>query len=444
MSKEKNSNPCKYNLGDKVIARWVDGKRYPGQIHQVLTFDSYMVLFEDGLQKVVKVNHIEPNLNPVPRSELPFEDPRAQRAIHESDICDLIINCCCGSFEDTGFLIQCDHCLTFQHAVCLDVKTDADLLEAITCSSCLNPKGVRESCRYKFDHSWLKDGTLPNLMQKKDEPLQANKRIASVNYLLEAALKCSELIRGLRAKIPLKKKKIDSCDELKCWSKSWLTTDFENLPTIKSYVTSSAKSITPSKVKGKSKKSRSSKKKISKGGIGPDSIDPFSSVNADDSNISSTSISNHFTINNIGESIEQNERMTYENINQSFRTKDNLSMSSDDLDEICHKNLQEHIENIRNELEIRLEYIESRINELEEWYGPDLDPNDIEANRTEFRIGLKNLHSDLKTFEKIQFMIKRQQSSNSIEESNEIESDSDYDYQPVIKGKKSTIRKKKN
>lgn len=413
MSKEENSKPERYNLGDKVIARWVDGKRYPGQIHQVLTCDSYTVLFEDGLQKAVKVNHIEPNLNPVPRSELPFEDAREQRAIHESDICDLIVNCSCGSIEDTGFLIQCEHCLTFQHADCLDIKTDADLLEAITCSSCLNPKGVRESCRYKFDHSWLKDATLPSLIPNPNEPVQANKRIATVNNLLEAALQCSEVVHGLAAKISLKNKKICSSEELKCWSKSWLTTDFENLPKKKPNL--GVKTVTPFKVKSKSgNKSRSSTKKKKS------AINSCSRLNADDFNLPAATNSNQVAIEKIGGSMDQ---MESSNSSKSFTVKENQSKSSNNLDEICQKHLDEHIENLKSRLESRLKYIESRIDELEEWYGPDLDHNDVEANRTEFRIALKNLRSNLKTFERIHILIKRLQLSSDGQSN---ENDNDY------------------
>ena len=52
---------------------------------------------------------------PVPNTILPFWDARFVRDIHESDDVDELVHCICDFKEESGLMIQCEICLTWQH-----------------------------------------------------------------------------------------------------------------------------------------------------------------------------------------------------------------------------------------------------------------------------------------------------------------------------------------
>ena len=74
----------------------------------------------------------------------PSEEPKSGAVVNED-----VIRCVCEKEEDVGFMLQCDSCLTWQHASCegiasprQDVKEDN--LPEYMCTICKDPPGVRE------------------------------------------------------------------------------------------------------------------------------------------------------------------------------------------------------------------------------------------------------------------------------------------------------------
>lgn len=156
-----------------------------------------------------------------------LRNPKYIRWLHELDNFRELMNCLCNIKEKTGIIVQCECCLTWQHVACLGVESDKDLPEVYVCYMCKNPKGVRESCRYIYDFSWLKNGIFPTFPGSEDDEddmkniktLRRNK-ILIVNLLLDAALEVSNVIHALHYKLKLLEKR-DA--DLSLWKDSWLS-----------------------------------------------------------------------------------------------------------------------------------------------------------------------------------------------------------------------------
>ncbi|XP_058810400.1 uncharacterized protein LOC131675416 [Phymastichus coffea] len=52
----KETKPKEFIVGERILATWVDGKKYPAKVNTVLGNDKYDVLFDDGYSKVLKAS----------------------------------------------------------------------------------------------------------------------------------------------------------------------------------------------------------------------------------------------------------------------------------------------------------------------------------------------------------------------------------------------------
>ncbi|XP_018392140.1 PREDICTED: PHD finger protein 20 isoform X2 [Cyphomyrmex costatus] len=51
---QKETKMKEFSVGERILATWADGKKYPAKVSAVLTNDRYNVLFDDGYAKIVK------------------------------------------------------------------------------------------------------------------------------------------------------------------------------------------------------------------------------------------------------------------------------------------------------------------------------------------------------------------------------------------------------
>ena len=77
-------------------------------------------------------------------SSIPSEESPSIEVVNED-----VIRCVCGEEEDAGFMLQCDACLTWQHAKCEGIASPGgdkkeENLPKYICSICRDPPGVRE------------------------------------------------------------------------------------------------------------------------------------------------------------------------------------------------------------------------------------------------------------------------------------------------------------
>nr|CAB3264830.1 uncharacterized protein zf(c2h2)-137 [Phallusia mammillata] len=131
-----------------------------------------------------------------------------------------IIQCVCGDEEEEGFMIQCESCLTWQHAVCEGISpppgTDSTqsgvkLPQGYVCSTCKNPPGVRRSQQYLYNNDFLTKGKLPSLVNLEGELEAAGSNkdkmfdqiILVTNRLMNEVTKLQESLHGVRLKIDI-------------------------------------------------------------------------------------------------------------------------------------------------------------------------------------------------------------------------------------------------
>lgn len=164
---------------------------------------------------------------PIPNTVLPFWDARTIMDIHETDDFDELVHCCCDLKEESGLMIQCEVCLTWQHGYCFEIDHEEDVPDSYVCFACRDPKGVRPSARYMFDQDWLKKGKLATFPgATADDSGDANQSSCSIeqmkttNALLGMMMEVFEVIRSIRYKINVMNSDPPHND-LKLWYKSW-------------------------------------------------------------------------------------------------------------------------------------------------------------------------------------------------------------------------------
>lgn len=176
---------------------------------------------------------------PIPNTVLPFWDARTIRDIHESDEVEELVHCCCDLKEESGLMIQCEVCLTWQHGMCFGIETEDAVPESYICFECKDPRGGRKSQRFAFDQEWLKKGkmsTFGYLRGDNDEHIDSQQSATSMeqmkatNQLVHLILDVQNVLRSLRYKIQLLKSTEPNVDEIKIWSESWVKKPEFDLP----------------------------------------------------------------------------------------------------------------------------------------------------------------------------------------------------------------------
>lgn len=187
---------------------------------------------------------------PIPNTILPFWDARTVREIHESDDVDELLHCICDLKEESGLMVQCEICLTWQHGFCFEIETEEDVPDSYVCFACRDPRLGRPSCRFAWDQDWLKKGRMAtfsftnpsaghhraqvdrrreqhnnnnvNCFTEEDTSQQSASSIAQMkttNQLLGLVLEVLDVIRSLKYKFKI----LNTPDhpDLRLWSESW-------------------------------------------------------------------------------------------------------------------------------------------------------------------------------------------------------------------------------
>ncbi|XP_065897945.1 PHD finger protein 20-like isoform X2 [Dysidea avara] len=122
---------------------------------------SFTNLSDDSSAEDVDVGEEYYQADRYPRASRPFGSSSC--SYYCSGNKDDVIHCLCGSFEDEGFMIQCEQCLCWQHADCVGIDEEQPP-EHYLCCICQSPLALRKNAKYKFDRSWYRDGKLPSVM----------------------------------------------------------------------------------------------------------------------------------------------------------------------------------------------------------------------------------------------------------------------------------------
>jgi len=154
-----------------------------------------------------------------PNNVLPFWDARTVREIHESDEVDELLHCICDLKEESGLMIQCEVCLTWQHGMCFGIDVEEEVPESYVCFACRNPRLVRkDSSRavFAWDQDWIKKGRMVTLLNDKESSPQ----MKMTNQLLGLVREVCDVIHSLRFKLNILMADPPH-DQLKLWTNPW-------------------------------------------------------------------------------------------------------------------------------------------------------------------------------------------------------------------------------
>ncbi|PVU93109.1 hypothetical protein BB561_003453 [Smittium simulii] len=103
------------------------------------------------------------------------QDREEESFDYDNDEDQGIIRCICGFTEDDGFTIQCENCLVWQHAICVNISQD-NVPDEYLCEQCnprkLNFKRAAELQRQRLD----KEYKLLNEPRKKSKPFSSKNK----------------------------------------------------------------------------------------------------------------------------------------------------------------------------------------------------------------------------------------------------------------------------
>lgn len=163
----------------------------------------------------------------VPNVILPFWDARTAAEEHEDDNVKELVHCHCEVEEEMGLMIQCETCLTWQHAHCMRFAAPEDVPDGYTCNACSDPKFVRESMKWAYDQEWLTKGRLKRFKSDFDrnpnlESIERNvKMMARINDLIGNVLNIDKIVHGLKVKKRILANAEDDDQELKVFNFQW-------------------------------------------------------------------------------------------------------------------------------------------------------------------------------------------------------------------------------
>lgn len=174
----------------------------------------------------------------MPNVVLPFWDARTAAEEHEDDNVKELVHCHCGISEELGLMVQCETCLTWQHAHCLGIEKPEDAPDGYTCKACSDPRYARESMKFAYDQDWLTKGRMKQFSCDKNSTTEKDARILhQINQLIEAVLYIHRILHSLKVKSRILMKSHDDDSDLKLfrvqWSSNYLHRDGTTfIPTI--------------------------------------------------------------------------------------------------------------------------------------------------------------------------------------------------------------------
>ncbi|XP_064204391.1 PHD finger protein 20-like protein 1 isoform X3 [Anguilla rostrata] len=134
-----------------------------------------------------------------------------------------IVRCICQTQEENGFMIQCEECMCWQHSACMGLPEDR-LPEQYSCYICRDPPGQRWSAKYRHDKDWLNRGHLYGLSFLPENYSHQNaKKIVSAHQLLADVFSVKEVLHGLQLKMGVLQNKHNP--NLHLWAQSWVNLD---------------------------------------------------------------------------------------------------------------------------------------------------------------------------------------------------------------------------
>lgn len=357
----------------------------------------------------------------MPNTQLPFWDARVIRDIHESDDVDELLHCICDFKEESGLMVQCEVCLTWQHGGCFEIETEDEVPESYVCFACRDPRLVRSSCKYAYDQDWLKKGRLSTFPYIKDE-VQSNCSLnqgKTMNQLLALIHEVMQVLTSLRHKIKILKSDPEHKD-LKLWSQPWKIPELPESP-----VTAASTEDEPivdaalkedvniGQILSDSKKIlENPATSVQDGDLKIPGGDLISFLTNYDGQASPPSIETNLLDESVNTTSEGSSMLTCNGIESAepsskrMKVDNDASVKTESVDSFpnkCKRNLANHISKMHLKLSERLKLIEKKMKEIElEMACDGTSSEEAQADLMTFKDSLQGLYKDLESISSLE------------------------------------------
>ncbi|KAL4629872.1 PHD finger protein 20-like protein 1 isoform X6 [Arapaima gigas] len=303
----------------------------------------------------------------------------------EKGISGEVVRCICEMDDESGFMIQCEVCMCWQHSVCMGLLEDC-IPDLYVCYVCRDPQGQRWSAKYQHDKEWLNKGHMYGLPFLSENYSRQNaKKIVSTHQLLADVFSVKKVLHGLQLKMDILQRKHNP--SLHLWARSWENSDNDNSigncpdhiiiphhlsdsldrrPGLETYIASDHNYQKPS-------------------GLG---LNPWSS-NASDKE-SNWEAAAAFVLKEEKEAAVDPQSGCLSDTETDVSEPGRSSLQ-------WQLNLLNHIEDVQNQVARRMDLIEKELDVLESWldFTGELEPPDPLARLPQLQRRIKQLLSDL-------------------------------------------------
>lgn len=324
----------------------------------------------------------------IPNVVLPFWDARTAAEDHEDDNVKELVHCQCGIMEELGLMIQCETCLTWQHAHCLGIEKDEDVPDGYTCRACSDPKFARESMKWAYDQDWLTKGRMKQFdCDPNPIPERSINILQKINQLIGYTLTIHQLIHSLRVKNRILMNADDDDPDLKLFRMQW-PANYQHhdgthfIPTINNPSSTPASTIS---VMGETPDPGDIVVESVSDAVLPD-IGPLEDVSAILDNTYVPPNHAHSSPNGrpISEEVIEQQQQQAQFVNNNEATPND-----------CRSNLRLHIQQTEEFIGIELAYIEEQLGALEKECALNRS-----SKHTKLETSLESLKNDLQTMRK--------------------------------------------
>lgn len=365
-------------------------------------------------------HHSEAEEKPIPNTQLPFWDARVIRDIHESDEVDELLHCICDFKEESGLMVQCEVCLTWQHGGCFEIETEEEVPESYVCFACRDPRLVRPSCKYAYDQDWLKKGRLATFPYIKDE-VQSNCSLnqgKTINQLLGLIIEVMQVLTSLRHKLKILKAVPDHKD-LKLWASSWKIPELPDSPVNGSIIEDEPipdpsltlkEDATLGQILSDSKTILENPPAVAQDGdLKIPGGDLISFLTNYDGQSSPHLVDGSLSGSCDGKSANETASVSgfdVEHPSKKMKVEPEANVKKENVDSFslkCKKNLASHISKMHLKLSERLKLIENKMKEIELEMGCDgLSSEEAQADLVTFKDSLQGFYRDLESISSLQ------------------------------------------
>lgn len=185
-------------------------------------------------------------------SEAAAKDPPGpgpdSAAVSEADVSlegksDEVVQCVCNCEEESGLMMQCEVCLTWQHGACFKIEEEKDVPDKYICYLCVLPQekvelldvteGDQEPCsvggrggsRFRQDQEWLREGKMASFGFLRERPanLPNPEPVKATHDLMCSMHNVQAVLRSITHKINVAGEKAHP--DLKYFATPWVTAD---------------------------------------------------------------------------------------------------------------------------------------------------------------------------------------------------------------------------